>query len=175
MPDPVRQTSIGELTTRSFEPYGRVIEGPQAAPDATGPGWRWWGETHMLAGDGRPFGVGFLDLSPAPMQFGWAERHMRSIETILPLDGDCAVYVGPPGHPDEPGRLPALDSFEVFLVRAGQGVILNQGVWHGAPLAVEGPSRAVVLLLEATGATDTTVVRFDDTPVVIVADEAQEG
>lgn len=175
MSEPAVRASLGELTRESFEPYGRVIEAPQAAPDAAGPGWRWWGETHMLAGDGRLFGVGFLDLSPAPMKFDWAERHMRSPETILPLDGDCAVYVGLPDHSDEPQRLPALDAFKVFLVRAGQGIILDQGVWHGAPLAVESPARAVVLLLEGTGATDTTVVRFNDTPVEIVTDRAQEG
>lgn len=175
MSEPAARAPIRDLTEDGFEPYGRVIEGPQASPDATGPGWRWWGETQILVGDGRPTGVGFLDLSPAPMQFDWAERHMRSPETIFPLDGDCAVYVGPPDHPDEPQRLPALDGFKVFLVRAGQGVILDQGVWHGAPLAVEGPTRAVVLLLEGTGATDTTVVRFDDTPVEIISDRAQEG
>ncbi|MDQ3767211.1 MAG: ureidoglycolate lyase [Actinomycetota bacterium] len=100
---------------------------------------------------------------------------MRSSETILPLDGDCAVYAGPPGHPEEPPRMPALGSFEVFLVHSGQGVILNQGVWHGAPLAVGGPVRAVVLLLEGTGANDTTVVRFEETPVEILSDVAQEG
>ena len=175
MSEPATRAPICDLTMASFRPYGRVIEAPPKSPDATGPGWRWWGETQVIECGGRPFGIGFLDLSPAPMQFDWAERHMRSSETILPLDGDCAVYVGTPGHPDEPQRLPALDSFEVFLVRAGQGVVLNQGVWHGAPLAIGGPACAVVLLLEGTGAIDTTVVRFDETPVEIVSDRSQEG
>ena len=160
--------SINELTGGAFKPYGRVIEEPNGPPEATGPGWRWWGETQLLGGDGRSFGIGYLDLAPADMQFDWAERHMRSPETILPLDGDCAVYVGPPDHLDDAERLPALDSFKVFLVRAGQGVILNPGVWHGAPLTLGGPARVAVLLLEGTGATDTTVVRFAGTPVEII-------
>lgn len=175
MSEPATRAFLVDLTPESFTPYGRVIEAPLANPDATGAGWRWWGETQVLTGDGRPFGVGYLDLAPAPMQFDWAERHMRSPETILPLSGDCAVYVGPPDHADEPRRLPAFDSFKVFLIRAGRGVILDPGVWHGAPLAVGGPGHAVVLLLEGTGATDTTVVRFDDTPVEIMSDRALEG
>lgn len=175
MSDTAARAPMSELTKESFEPYGNVIEAPKGSPDATGPGWRWWGETEFLGGDERPFGVGYLDLAPVPMRFDWAERHMRSPEVIVPLDGDCAVYVGPPDHPQEPQRLPALGSFQVFLVRAGQGVILNQGVWHGAPLAVERPARAVVLLLQGTGATDTTVVRFENTPVEIVSRQTQEG
>lgn len=169
------RASIGELTENSFDRFGSVIGHPHAPPDAAGPGWRWWGETRLLGGDGRPFGVGYLDLVPTAMQFNWAERHMLSQEAIVPLDGDCLVYVGPSDHADQPQRLPALDSFKVFRVRAGQGVILDRGVWHGAPLAVERPIRALVLLLEGTGANDTTVVRFDQTPIEIFPDEAQEG
>ena len=172
---PAARASIDELTEDSFDRFGSVIGPPRATPDATGPGWRWWGETQLLGGDGRPFGVGYLDLVPTAMQFSWAERHMRSLEAIVPLDGDCLVYVGPSDHADEPQRLPALDSFKVYKVRAGQGVILDPGVWHGAPLAVERPVRALVLLLEGTGANDTAVVRFDDTPVEISPNDAQEG
>jgi ureidoglycolate hydrolase len=174
MSEPATRAPLVNLTTESFRAYGRVIEAPPASPDATGPGWRWWGERHILECGGRPLGVGFLELSPAALQFDWAERHVRSSETILPLDGDCAVYVGSPAHADDPDSLPALEGFEVFLVRAGQGVILDQGVWHGAPLAIGGPVRAVVLLLEGTGTIDTTVVRFPDTPVKISSDRSQE-
>ncbi|MDQ4078266.1 MAG: ureidoglycolate lyase [Chloroflexota bacterium] len=161
---------IQPLTTNDFAPFGQVIEQPSQPEDATGPGWQWWAETVRLEADERPYTVGYLHLRPDELRFDWAERHMRSVEMILPVGGDCLVYVGPPEYLDEPDRLPDLDRFQVFHLRRGQGVILNKGVWHGAPLALEQPVEVVVLLLEDTGRLDTSLVRFTDTPVQITSE-----
>ena len=75
-------------------------------------------------------------------------------EAILALDGECVVYVALPA--------PEPDGFRAFRVAAGSGVVLDPGVWHGAPLAVDRPLCAVVLLPEGTGAEDTVVARFQD-------------
>ena len=155
------------LTPDAFAPYGRVVQLPVRSPDAEGPGWRWWAETALLAGDGRPWGVGYLDLEPVAAQFDWAERHMRTLEGVFATAGDLLVYVGPGDHPDEPGRVPPLERFRVFRVPAGSGVVMDRGVWHGAPLAIGAPTRALVLILEGTGRHDVTVARFPDTPVRI--------
>ena len=163
---------IRDLSADAFRPYGRVIDRPDRERDAAGPGWDWWAETVMLEGDGRPWGVGYLDLEPSDPRFDWAERHMRSLETIVPISGSCLVYVAPPEHPEEPDRLPDFDRFEVFRVPPGTGVVMDAGVWHGAPLADGGPARAIVLILEWTGRDDVTVVRFEEDPVEI--DRPQE-
>ena len=158
---------VKELSPGAFSPFGHVIQRPQRSPDARGPGWSWWGETLLLEGDGRPFGVGLLDLQPTSMSFDWAERHMRSIEAILAIDDDCLIYVAPPGNLERPLQAATLRRFEVFRVPPGRGVVLNRGVWHGAPLALERASQAVVLLLEGTGASDTEVVRFAENPIAV--------
>ena len=157
---------VEPLTAEAFAPYGRVVERPARAEDAAGPGWRWWAETALLAGDGRPWGVGYLDLRPAEPQFDWAERHLRTQEAIFATSADLLVYVAPAEHPEDPARLPALDRFRVFRVPPGAGVVMDRAVWHGAPL-VEAPTRALVLILEGTGRHDVTMVRFPDGPVAI--------
>jgi ureidoglycolate lyase len=160
---------VRALTADAFRPYGRVIERPARDRDANGPGWSWWAETVLLEGDGRSWGVGYLDLEPATPRVDWAERHLRTLETIVPISGTCLVYVAPAEHLDEPDRLPPLDRFEVFRVTSGSGVVMEPGVWHGAPLADEGPARAIVLIHEGTGREDVTMVRFEDTPIEIDA------
>jgi ureidoglycolate lyase len=115
---------------------------------------------------------GYLDLKPAPLRFDWAERHLRSDELLIPMGAGCLVYVGPADHLDEPMRLPPLERFRVFRVRPGQGVLLNTGVWHGAPLAIDRPLNVVVALLHDTGRQDGYVVRFEQTPVDIALSEA---
>jgi ureidoglycolate lyase len=157
---------VEPLTAEAFAPYGRVVERPERPEDAAGPGWRWWAETAFLAGDGRPWGVGYLDLRPAEPQFDWAERHLRTQEAIFATSADLLVYVAPAEHPEDPARLPALDRFRVFRVPPGAGVVMDRAVWHGAPLA-EAPTRALVLILEGTGRHDVTMVRFPDGPVAI--------
>jgi ureidoglycolate lyase len=159
---------VRELTADAFAPYGKVIAMPERAEDAAGPGWRWWAETVPLATDGRGFGVGYLDLSASPLRFNWAERHMRSVEVVVPLGGECLLYVGPPDRPEEPHAIPGRERFEVFRLRPGTGVAMDPGVWHGAPLA-EASSSAMVLLLEGTGRKDVSVVRFEDDPVDVEA------
>ena len=157
---------VEPLTAEAFGPYGRVVELPQRPEDAAGPGWRWWAETAYLAGDGRPFGVGYLDLWPAGGTFDWAERHLRTQEAVFATSADLLVYVAPADHPEDPARLPAPDRFRVFRVPPGSGVVMDRAVWHGAPLA-EAPTRALVLILEGTGRHDVTMVRFPGGPLGI--------
>jgi ureidoglycolate hydrolase len=163
----VTRLPVEPLDASAFSPFGAVIERPAARPDASGPGWTWWGEAQELRATDRGYGIGYLELEPAERAFDWAERHMRSQELIAPLDGCCLVYVGPPDFPERPDALPALDRFRVFLVEPGQAVVLGAGVWHGAPLAEGGAAKAMVLLQEGTGREDTVVVRFEDNPVQI--------
>ncbi len=158
---------ISPLEKKDFAPFGEVIEQPSRPSDASGPGWRWWGEEALLAGGDRPYALGYLSLAPAELKFNWAERHMRSDELLVPVSGSCLVYVGPPDFPDQPGRLPDLQRFRVFRVRQGQAVLLKPGVWHGAPLADGGPVQVVALLLKDSGSLDISLVRFPETPVAI--------
>jgi ureidoglycolate hydrolase len=162
----VTSTTIEKLSPQAFAPFGRVVMPPRDDPNATGPGWRWWAEVSLLAGEDRVWGIGWLDLTPAPPRFDWAERHFRTEEAVFATSSDLLVYVGPAEHPERPERLCELEQFRVFRVPAGSGVVLNRGVWHGAPLALR-PTTAVVLILEGTGERDVTVVRFHDTPVNI--------
>jgi ureidoglycolate lyase len=161
-------TLIAEPLTRdAFTPYGEIVTLPSEREHAAGPGWRWWAEVALLEGDGRRWGVGYLDLEPAAHRFDWAERHMRTLEAVFASSGDLLVYVGPPDHMDDPERLPPFKDFRAFHVPSGSGVVLNRGVWHGAPFAATEKTTAVVLILEGTGRDDLTLVRFPDTPVDI--------
>jgi ureidoglycolate lyase len=158
---------IAELTPQAFAPFGRVIQRPVRAVDGSGRGWQWWAETMLLATDGRPFGVGYLDLQPAALRFDWAERHFRTAEMLVPLSAACLVYAGPaePGEPAD--RLPPLETFRVFRVSPGAGVVLNPGVWHGAPLAEGAATQVLCLILQHTGRDDVTLARFPGQAVAI--------
>lgn len=156
---------IEALTKESFAPFGTIIEQPGRANDASGPGWQWWGELVKLGGENRPYAIGYLDLHPAPLRFDWAECHALSDELIIPLGGDCIVYVAPP-HAAEPTLLPPMETFRAFHLRPGQAVLLAPGVWHGAPLAIYERLNVIVLLLHNTSQQDTHISRFAPVPIL---------
>jgi ureidoglycolate lyase len=166
-PQAVKQIQAEPLRAESFAPFGKVIEQPARGRDAGGDAWSWWGEMAFMACDDRPYGIGHLLLQPGALRFDWIERHMKSPELLVPMGGDCLFYVAPPQFMDEPAKLPPFDTFRVFRAKSGQGVLLDVGVWHGVPLAVDADVHVTVLLLQGTGATDLTVVRFEDSPFQI--------
>jgi ureidoglycolate lyase len=155
-----REPLIAEpLTATAFRPFGAVIKRPAPPGDATGAGWSWWAQAAAIPADDRPLAIGYLALQPAARRFDWAERHARAAEVIVPLDGECVVYVALPA--------PRPDGFRAFRIRAGAGVVLDPGVWHGAPLALDHPLAAMILLPQGTGEQDTVVARFEDNPIAI--------
>lgn len=153
--------TVRDLTAEAFGPYGTVIRQPEADADASGDGWRWWSEAALVPPSDLPYAVGFLALEPASLAFDWAEYHRQSKETIIPLGEECLVYVGAPGEE------PAWDGFEVFRIRQGQGMILDEGVWHGAPLATGESLSALVLLRQGTGDHDTYKANHPGGPISI--------
>ena len=156
-------TAVDQLTDEAFAPFGRVIVRPARESDAKGDPWRWWAETAVLEPNDRGYAVGYLEVEPGRSGFDWAERHLRSEELVIPVRGELLLYVGPPDQADQPAR----ERFRVFRVTPGQAVVLGKGVWHGAPLAADGPATALVLLLERTGREDTDLAAFDEVPVEV--------
>jgi ureidoglycolate hydrolase len=144
------------LTPDAFAPFGTAVTRPSGAPDATGPGWSWWARTGALPP--ADYAIGYLALEPSATAFDWAEYHPDSEELIAPLAGDCLVYVAAPG--EEP------HDFRVFRVAAGEVVILDREVWHGAPLALTEPLTAMVALKHRP---DTVMARFDRISITMEA------
>jgi ureidoglycolate lyase len=156
--------TIEELSPESFEPFGRVIARPSDPAQATGDGWRWWAEVAPLTGDDHRWGVGYLDLEPTDLRIEWAERHRRTDEAVVATSSEILLYVAPA---DDDAAEPSLTDLRVFRIPPGSAVVLDRGVWHGAPFASSGPTTALVFILEGTGASDVEVVRFPDNAIQI--------
>ena len=162
------EISVQNLTEESFAPFGQIIEMPTTPPAITGPNWQWWPEIAVVTGDEGPYSAGYFTRDPGEFSFDWAERHMLSLEVLIPLTEACLVHVAPADFPEQPDHLANSASFQVFRVNLGQAVVLNFGVWHGAPFAVSQPISMAVFLRQHTGRDDTYVANFPDMPVKII-------
>ena len=149
-----RSPSSGASSNEPLAAAGvRVIALEACVPAKVLPGMRKRYSTAELCFAAKPFLLAHL------LEAGAREVHF--------LDGDCLAYVGPPEDLEHPERIPSRHRFRVFRIPVGSGIAMEPGVWHGAPLAIDAPVRAIVLLLEGTGANDTVLVRFPDDAVEI--------
>nr|WP_281416208.1 ureidoglycolate lyase [Deinococcus aestuarii] len=69
------------------------------------------------------------------------ERHVRTPEVFLALDGRSLFVVGAPGEADPVG-------LRAFVIGPGQGVLLHPGTWHWAPYPIT-PTATFLLVLRA--------------------------
>lgn len=149
------------LTAQDFAPFGEIVTLPQhRQPTGSLEGLDFWADLVPLQNIGAPYGVGYATLDKRPFVQTCAERHMQTQELLHAIGGDMIVVVGPPDYPDEPNRLPPMESFRAFRVPAGDTVIMKPGVWHWAPFAAGGPMRLLVIYKANTGQTDVGYADF---------------
>jgi ureidoglycolate lyase len=69
---------------------------------------------------------------PRPLQVEALERHDDREEWVYALDQPVVqvVALSAPGQPDRPDAA----SVAAFLLRPGQGVVVERGIWHSAGL-----------------------------------------
>ena len=81
------------------------------------------------------YDVGLCRIKKKFTEFDRMERHLNSVEVIVPINGDLFIPVAPPGGS------PSLEDVRIITVRVGEMLNLHEGVWHFAC----GPLRKVPL------------------------------
>jgi hypothetical protein len=111
--------------------------------------------------------VGVLRVRDREPTFGEMERHHRTPELLVALDGDLLVplTVGD-GAPD-------LERLQVVAVEQGTGILLGTAVWHAIPFSPTAPTTCLVVFRRGTSADDLEVVPLPMT-VRVAADGLDE-
>lgn len=127
-----RRIAIQPIAEATFGPFGRVVGHVTARPpDAAGDGWACWYPVGELR-DAAPLLIGLVRTDPRPLQVEALERHDDREEWVYALDQPVVqvVALSAPGQPDRPDAA----SVAAFLLRPGQGVVVERGIWHSAGL-----------------------------------------
>jgi ureidoglycolate lyase len=150
------------LSAEAFAPFGQVVSLPTTDPTASVEGGTldYWADVVTIPDLGGPIGAGYATVVKRPFVQTCAERHMHTPEFLQPAKGDMIVVVGPPLYPENPEQLPPLELFAAFRVAEGQAVIVNPGVWHYAPFAIDNPISFTVLFKAGTSQDDVAFVDF---------------
>ena len=96
-------------------------------------------------------------VSPCEMTIKAYEYHCHTCEGILPLDGDCIIFVGPSSWNPSPENL------EAFRVPRGTMVRLNLGVLHGRQFCCgKEPVNVLIVLPVRTYANDCVFIELPE-------------
>ena len=103
----------------------------------------------VLGHNNLPISASVARVAPCKPVIGFGECHKYTGEGILPIDGDCVIYVAKAGRGLDP------DKIEAFRVPQGTFVALLPGTIHGRQFTcTDKPVHVLILLPERTYAND---------------------
>lgn len=139
---------VEPLDPREFAPFGRFLGKPKAVSPS---GERedltvWLGISDLLGMDAESTVWGYLTIYRHDLPLDKLERHCRTAEAFIPLEGSSVMVVAPPTDPNDPTASPDESAMRAFLLDGGAGVFFPSGVWHWAPFAITEKATFLLLL-----------------------------
>jgi ureidoglycolate hydrolase len=119
---------VHQLTAERFAPYGSIFKRGDEAPLAETPAFSYWNDLARFHIEGE-VEVGWCDVHARPDTVDWFERHDRTPEILIPVDGTMALPV-----------MTGAGRVESFLVEPGEAVVIAPGTWHSACIPVGAES-----------------------------------
>ncbi|MDX1428922.1 MAG: ureidoglycolate lyase, partial [Rhodothermales bacterium] len=117
-----------QLSPNRFAPFGKVVLSPQTKPTAEDHTFKFWSDIAHYEIDGETE-IGLCTVyRTAEGRVDWMERHHRTPEILVPIDGPFVLPVMTDEDPPE---------VQAFTVNVGEAVVLSPGAWHSACLPAE--------------------------------------
>lgn len=119
----------------------------------------------LTLGSSLPAAISVARVSEAETIIEVVEYHKFTCEGILPIDGDCTIFVGPAGFRFDPNGI------EAYRIPKGTFVQLKPGVLHGRQFVSDTTQVNVLILLpQRTYANDLVLERLEgDNRIEIVS------
>lgn len=139
--------NITALSREKFSSFGEaVLIRENQSPDSTGIGWKCWYPLENIS-SAESLSIGIVISDPIPWEVKFMERHLDRTEYVIALEKPI-IQVVSLSEPDFPAE-PSLSKTEAFLIKPGQAVRIEKGVWHSAALAYfQEPTKYLFLLGE---------------------------
>ncbi len=153
-----------DLSQKNFEPYGEVLSIPQENPEYITERFNLWprlGRMKVL----HEIQVGISTFFKRPFRFARMERHLKSMEVMLFLNGTFYMPFALSGS-NSVDEVPRVNNVKVFKFNPLQGVVLNSGVWHWTPFPVNEGTSGMFIFETGTELNDLIIKDFDKDDVI---------
>lgn len=151
----MRQIKAEKITKENFNKFGEFYN--YLEPEGNNFGIFY--PDHIVYPVSGQMPIGFSAMvSPKPDKriISVVECHNHTCEIVVPLDDDIIVHVAPCSKEIVPEKT------EAFIVKKGQAVKFNVGVWHKAPMPLNNDEvHMLIVLPERTYMNDINVVEYE--------------
>ena len=161
---------VKPVTELAFEPFGWIVETTNSGCDANnGTARRHDIHAHpaaeVQAGSRLVTSIFEAKRQQPDQTITMLERHVNSIQLIVPLDGAGHIVVVSQAAPD---GMPDLSTLAAFSFSASQGMIYRRGLWHHPIMAAGADARFLVQSWQNGTASDCEIVAI--APMVLARD-----
>lgn len=139
------EAPLNEISSENITDYGTLIDTAERRANFSSKVFSYWDRLDAVATEGQ-ISFGILESYPGPLVAVNMERHTRTTETIIPLDGEIILVLCPPS--DEARA--DLDSVAAFRIPAGKAVTLKPGTWHYVPMVAERTVKTMIVFRAGT-------------------------
>lgn len=138
---------VDSLDSRTFEPFGTVLESGRVRPYYSEPGLDFWYGIDEIQTEKGNSQLSWLDIKEQrPFLCSQMEYHNNCSTTIIPMKGKSIILFGLSKESCVDKSLPDPDTFKAFRFDGTRGVNLKPGVWfwNRYPLT---PSASYIFIL----------------------------
>lgn len=137
------------LTAAELQPFGHLLSDSNA-PIPTDEGFG-FGLTVSDLPISKNLCTGLLVCEPRSTAVSKMERHLKTPEILVALEGDSLLCLAPPTAKTKDLH----KASKAFMVRQGEALVLHPGTWHWIPFPLgDTPSRFLVIFRRETGEDD---------------------
>jgi ureidoglycolate hydrolase len=136
--------------------FGKIIKLPQDTALRVSENFKYLKQQAIIDVN-YPVEIGHLQVNGNHTTFNQMERHEKTPELLIPLDGDFIIPVCTSFN-----KLPDLNSLIALRVRQGEALLLNRNCWHWMPCAVSGQMSILVIFRNNTSAEDIIIENLSE-------------
>lgn len=133
---------------------------PNGTPDRDNANLNLWNRVFTLPTKSE---ATYIRVKKRPYVLTRMERHVKTVEVVIALNKGVIVPLAPTGDLKE-----VENQIKAFYLPAGQGLIINEGVWHLAPFPLEETAEVLVLFADGTGANDLEFQETTTQPCITI-------
>ena len=161
----MKKIKAEELTSENFIDFGVVVNTPKTDPSLPS-GYVPKLATFHIDGEAE---IGICTIHKSAEPVTRMERHLKTMEIFVSIEGDFLLAMSRPEVPDDPEDIPQAEKVKAFHVREGQTVVMKPGSWHGV-ISLDARCSFLIIFKKDTAKDDLMVKNFaDDEQLTVIA------
>jgi len=146
------EIKVMHVNRENFRPYGQVISMQYDNTEPLSKDTVIYNGVLALMDCNDLLQIGLFESNKKEMTINRLEQHCNTQEFLFAARGDFivpAAYSDHNGHPDS-------CSMAGFMVKQGEGIVFDKGIWHTSPIPAKDDCLVVVVFKKGTPENDVT-------------------